>query len=201
MSYSTCALLHAKGDSAGSQLNPFALHEYDEHCKATSSTSLRSVCVVGAGATAHMADHVAKGVEAACVQKGRYVLDAKCMSALLAAPDAPAHRSAGPTEPLFAEASVCRSKLSGTFAAKCGGREVTFDELRTAVGAGCEQCCETVVRDEAKRGGHGSHGGHGGAHKASGEHGGHGGGHGEHGEHSKHTGHAGHMPAYVPFQV
>lgn len=180
-SYSTCALLHDKGESSGSQLNPFTLREYDAHCQATSSTSLSNVCVVGAHATAHMADHVAKGVEAACVRQGRYVLDAKCMSALLAAPDAPAHRPAGPTEPLFAEAAACRSKLDGTFAAKCGGKEITFDELRTAIGAGCEQCCETVVRDEAKRGG--------------------GAPAGEHSDgHGRHHG-SKHMPAYVPFQV
>jgi len=176
--YSTCALFHKAG--GGAQLNPFALHEYDAHCKATSSHSLTNVCVVGSAPTAHMPDHVAKGVEAACLKKdGRYVLDQTCVAALAAAPDVPGHPTPHATEPLFAEATVCRSKLGGRFSAKCGGREITFDELRTAIGAGCEQCCESVVNKaeaKAKAGGEASN------------------------DHSK-AAEGQHMPGYIPFKI
>lgn len=177
--YSTCALLDAAGGK-GQQLNPFTAAEYAERCRATSSTSVVNVCVVAAKPAAHMADDVRGRVEAACVRNGRYELSDACVQALAAAPDFPGFVRS-PTDPLFPAAQVCRTKLNGEFSATCGGRVVSFGELRSAVGAGCERCCETVAKEAAKG-------------KAAG---------GEEQEKKRpvQTASAPHMPAYIPFEL
>ena len=155
--YSTCAIYMDDG-SGSSTLNPFSLHEYEEQCGAKSKQhSVTNVCVVGATPTSHMPDHTRKSVDAACLQNGRYVLGDACVAALKKSPDYVSFERA-PLDPLFEQAQMCRTKLNGDFKTMCSGREITYDSLRSAVGADCEQCCETVLKahDTSKKVQHGA---------------------------------------------
>lgn len=145
--YSTCALfLDDKADGAAS-LNPFTLREYQSQCRASQAAS---VCIAPPPA------HIDPAILRACTRGGAgaregFVIDGACMQAMRGAPDHPTHRARVSTDPLFAEAEVCRVKFNGRFATTCAdtGREVGYDQVRTAVGANCAQCCSTVLREFA----------------------------------------------------
>lgn len=174
--YTTCALYSDAG--TGSGLNPFSLAEYDEHCAAGSkATKVTHTC-----AASHVPDAVKKDIAGKCtLRNGRYVLDAECMQALAKVPDFSGY-VASPADPLFEEAQVCRTKLNGDFHAMCGAKEVTYDDMRAAVGAKCDQCCETVVEKEVKE----AKGTKETTHK---------------GKHDQTPAGHGHTPGYIPFQV
>ena len=140
--YSTCAL-YMKRDGAQSLLNPFTKKEYDDHCSSGNTTS---ICVTARKPLSHAADDVRKAIEKACLKDGRYVLDAPCVQALASAPEYPRHVRS-PSDPLFREAELCRTRLNGDYKAMCGGHEVTYESLRAKIGADCDQCCATVVRE------------------------------------------------------
>lgn len=150
--YTTCALFME--NNVGTSLNPFTLAEYEAHCGKSGSSSNKvpviSVCAVSS--TSVGAD-VQKAIEDKCKTNsaGGFVLDDACVQALRSVPDMAGHRDRSATDPLFTEADVCRTKLNGHFRVMCGAQEVTYDELRSSIGANCDECCETIVdKAEAK---------------------------------------------------
>lgn len=144
--YSTCALYI----DDGAEVNPFSLGEYQAQCGASSKQPVSTVCVAPPPA------HIPADALAACALTKKdganaYVMDDACVQALRKVADVHGHRKRAPTDPVFAEADMCRTKLNGDFRIMCGTKEVTYDDMREARGAKCDECCSSVLqRYEAK---------------------------------------------------
>lgn len=131
-------------DGTGPKLNPFTIDEYDKQCASNVATH-----TCAAGKPTHLAPAALKGFEAACkASSGSYVLDDACVKALTSIPAFPGHRAQQPTDPVFAEAQMCRTRLNGTFHAMCDTKEITYDALRSKLGGSCDQCCTTVLKEQ-----------------------------------------------------
>lgn len=143
MSYITCAI--QSPHQSKFQLNPYVLEEYEARCKTDEKTTAASYCVL---------QHPNPQLPKSCAMLQRnnqtaVTMSPQCMADLRSTfdmkKDVPGNK-----DPLFEQAVVCRTRLSGTHKTYCGVNEVTYEDVEKAVGSNCKLCCTTIVGDEMK---------------------------------------------------
>ena len=142
MSYFTCAIYDAKG-TAPAALNPFTLTEYEGTC---ATKDARSRCVLPkapADLPATCKIEAAKGGVA-------FAMTPECMRDLRHRPTVGSWPRDATADARFDEAELCFTRAQGEFQTFCGkGEVVRTQDVAARVGANCEKCCATVLKQHA----------------------------------------------------
>jgi hypothetical protein len=142
MSYFTCAIYDGKG-TAPPALNPFTLAEYEGTC---ATKDARSRCVLPK-APADLPGTCK--IEAA--QGGvAFAMTPECMRDLRHRPTVGSWPRDATADARFEEAELCFTRTQGEFQTFCGkGEVVRTQDVAARVGANCEKCCATVLKQQA----------------------------------------------------